>query len=131
MSAPKSYLLLMSAGISAAMLFVLFFTVQSGAIGEPAPLSSGSFFQPFSSYAILIIALVALIDMLYYLVGILPMASRTPKLHKIAIIFPAVIGVLGFIIGFMSANFWVALPFFALSLANMLYGYSRISENSG
>ena len=109
---------------------MLYYVVNSGPFGEPVPLSLEAFIEPFSSIVAIAIGVIAVLDMVYYHVSVLPMAAKTPKLHMLAVVFPEVVAIMGFIIGFMHLNFWVALPFFALGFANTLYAYSRISEIS-
>jgi|GEM_PF-5879388 len=127
MATPKSHLLITATSVYAVLLFVLYMTTNSSSFGEAAPLSFEAFIAPFYSIEALVIGVIAIMDMIYYVVGVLPMAVKTPKLHLMAVTFPIVIAVLGFIIGLLHANFWVSLPFFALGFLNTLLAYSRIS----
>jgi len=131
MSFMKSYALIMAGGLYAALLSILYLTVQSGALGPAAPLSVSIFIDSLFNTVTLIITVVAIADALYYLFAVLPVAIKVPSAHTIGIFFPTVISVMGFIIALLNANFYLALPYFALSAACTLYGYSRISEISG
>jgi hypothetical protein len=126
MNAPKSAILMMAATIYAVLAFLLYGYLYSGS-AMPTPLSLDAFIQPFYSLDGMIIGIIALLDLAYYQISVFPMATKLPKLHTIAIVFPAVIAILGFIVGFLHLNFWVSIPFLLIGFINTLYAYSKIS----
>lgn len=122
--------LMMTFGAYAMLLLVLFFTTARSEGAEP--FSPAAFYKPFGSTIPIVLAALAVFEVLLFHVWMMPQAMQAVQKNlrgsNIAIFMPEMIAVLGFIIGFLSLNFWVSLPFFAVAIAHSLYAFSRISE---
>ena len=113
------------------LFFLLFYlgTVR----GESVPFSIQAFAQPYSggfAFMSLVFAALSFLDLGLYHAILLPKYLNNPKTHLLAIVFPEVIAIFGFIIGFFNNNPWAAIPFFALGFANYAYAYLKISQQS-
>jgi hypothetical protein len=109
----------------AVFIFVLFL------LHGDVPHSFDAYISPFTGeYSLVSIVLltIAVLDLIFINVIMIPIYLKTPKSYPAALVLTNMFGTFGLVIALLNENPWIALPFFAVSFGNFILVYLKISE---